>query len=139
MTAWLLAPERVQRVDVIVAAWSVAFALLAVWVWSSVSNLSDLGDSVVRVGTSVQRTGVALGDLASLPLVGDTVSGVAEQVRAAGREAVVQGRAAQDGVARTALLLGFVTFIVPVAPVAGFWLTARFGYGRTQARWGPGG
>ena len=63
--------RRLLALDALVIAWAAAWLLVGLNVAREVSGLSDLSETVTRVGAAVGASGDAIAELEPLPVVGD--------------------------------------------------------------------
>lgn len=119
--------------DVIVIAWSAAWIVLALEVADKVRGLSELSGTVTEVGFAIESAGGTLGELASVPLVGDRVSQPSGEIKAAGRSAVQSGRSSREDIRDLSTLLGVAVAIIPTVPLLFIYLPLRLGYVRVVA------
>ncbi len=101
--------------DLLVVALLVLFGWLGVKVHDLVSELAPLGQGVQDAGNAVQGGfETAAGAVEDTPLVGgDIADALREAGEGTGGSAVELGRRGEDGVLRTANLLGVLTFALP--------------------------
>jgi hypothetical protein len=96
----------------------------------SVKELTVVSDRVSQAGRAVQDSGRALGSLSELPLVGERVAGAARGLTEAGNGVVAEGRAAEQGIERTADLLGLAFTLIAVVPVLALYGPPRLAHAR---------
>jgi hypothetical protein len=114
-----------NKVDLAVGAWVLAWIGLAVAIGIELSNLSDLSHTAVKSGQAVETVGRSLGILGAVPLVGGSLSGIASQVQAAGASAVASGHSSLSSINTLAVLLAIAVALLPSIPVLGFYLPLR--------------
>ncbi len=117
LTDWLLDPRRIHAVDATVVAWVLAWALLGYAAGQSLSQLTQVTDSVSSVGRSVVGAGDAIGSLGDTPIIGGAVRGAGEKVAGAGRDAEAQASDSRASVQRAALSLGLAVWLLPSLPL----------------------
>ena len=121
----LPAAPRLFLLDACVALWAVAWLLVGLSVAHEVSGLSDLSETVSRVGAAVDASGQVIGELEPLPVVGDRVGEPASRISEAGRSAVESGRSSGESIDNLALLLGIAISVIPSLPLLLLYLPAR--------------
>lgn len=134
-------------VDAGLVLWSILWLAAGAYVYTSVKQLEDYGDTVVtasvglqqasdglvRAGTGLRETGDALG---RVPFVGgtldapvrrtaDDVDRIAVTVRRTARQARVSGEQTRDGATEAAVILGIAVAVVPIVPFAVLYLLLR--------------
>lgn len=119
--------KRLLALDVFVVVWAVAWLAVGLSVAREVSGLSDLSETVTRVGAAVTASGEAIAELEPLPVVGDRLSEPAGRISEAGRSAVTSGRSSADSVDNLAVLLGGAIAVIPSLPLLLLYLPARVG------------
>ncbi len=126
----MLSARSVRWLDVGVAAWIVAWAILGVLIWSDISAQAQLSDNVIKVGTAVRDTGRALGVVGGLPLVGEQIGEFAGRIEAMGAEVETSGQDSRGGIQRAAVIAGLAVGILPAAMVVLLYLPARLRWRR---------
>jgi hypothetical protein len=109
--------QRVATIttDAVVLALLALFAWLGVQVHDAIAELAPLGQGVQDAGTAVEGGFDTAADaVEGTPVVGgDIAEALREAGEGTGGNAVELGRRGEDGVYRTANLLGILTFAVP--------------------------
>src|ERR687886_1090133 len=88
----------IRVLDLAAVVWVIGWVVLALLVAREVRDLRQLSDTVVVAGAAVEDTGDAVDALRTLPLVGERVANVADEVRAAGRSAQQSGRESRTSI-----------------------------------------
>jgi hypothetical protein len=117
-----LAPEMQLALDAALVLWTIAWVCMGFAVAHEVRGIADLSDTVGSVGRAVTTVGETLRDL---PLVGEQVSGPADQLDQAGREAVASAQSARSSARRVGTLLGFSIALIPTLPLIALYLPGR--------------
>jgi hypothetical protein len=137
----------VRVVDAGLVLWSILWLAAGAYVYTSVQQLEDYGDTVVtasvglqqasdglvRAGTGLRETGDALG---RVPFVGgsldapvrrtaDDVDRIAVTLRRTARQARVSGEQTREGATEAAVILGLAVAVVPIVPFAVLYLLLR--------------
>ena len=125
--AFPTAGVRLVRVlDVAAVLWVALWIVLALLVGREVRNLRELSDTVVTAGVAVEQTGGLVRTLENVPFLGSRVSGVADQVEAAGRSAQESGRDSRDSTENLSVLLALCIGLIPTLPLLGLYLPLRW-------------
>jgi len=125
--AFPTAGVRLVRVlDVAAVLWVALWIVLALLVGREVRNLRELSDTVVTAGVAVEQTGGLVRTLGNVPFLGSRVSGVADEVEAAGRSAQESGRDSRDSTANLSVLLALCIGLIPTLPLLGLYLPLRW-------------
>ena len=125
--AFPTAGVRLVRVlDVAAVLWVALWIVLALLVGREVRNLRELSDTVVTAGVAVEQTGGLVRTLENVPFLGGRVSGVADQVEAAGRSAQESGRDSRDSTENLSVLLALCIGLIPTLPLLGLYLPLRW-------------
>lgn len=125
--AFPTAGARLVRIlDVVAVLWVALWIVLALLVGREVRNLRELSDTVVTAGVAVEQTGGLVRTLGNVPFLGSRVSGVADQVEAAGRSAQESGRDSRDSTENLSVLLALCIGLIPTVPLLGLYLPLRW-------------
>ncbi len=87
-----------------------------------VRGLAEISDTVATVGRATTTVGETI---RALPLVGGSFEAPAEEIAAAGREAVTSADAARESANSVATLLGLSIALVPTLPVFLLYIPGR--------------
>jgi hypothetical protein len=105
---------------------------VAVWVWAGRQvhdvfvQLRAPADSLTTAGDTVHSSLTGAGDQAArLPLVGDELEGWLDQAAASGTTLRTAGADMAATIEEAATWLGWITALVPIIIVGGFWLWLR--------------
>lgn len=128
-----LSATGMRRADVAVVLWCLLWLGMGLWIALEVRSLADLSDTVARVGVGLQRTGDALGSVASVPLVGGDIGDLARSISDAGTSAVGSGTDSVGDIHRLSILLGIAVALMPTVPVLALYLPARIARRREVA------
>lgn len=129
-TIRLLTARSVRLLDIAVAVWVVAWAVVGVLVWHDIQAQTGLSDSVVRIGGAVRQTGDALATLGAIPVVGGGIGDLADRVQRAGADVLATGRESGHGIRRTAAVAGVATLVLPATLVLLLYLPLRLSWRR---------
>src|SRR5689334_25110321 len=117
-TAWRGAAERSVRTwDGILVFWVVLWLVIGAWTGYQIWQLRILGRSTVQSGRSLQAAANALGQVSSLPFVGQVTGPLGDQVRETANDVVVSGHETTSTVSALAILIGLAVALGPSAPV----------------------
>jgi hypothetical protein len=94
-----------------------------------VRGLAEMSDTVAGVGRATTTVGQTL---RSLPLVGDSLGKPAEQITAAGREAVSSAQSARAHARSVGTLLGLSIALIPSLPVLVLYVPGRIAGARER-------
>ena len=123
MTRLRLPGRRAQSVlDVLLAVWAALWIAVGIEVAHEVRGLAELSTTVGSTGramTSIADT------IRSLPLIGDRVAGPADDVRAAGQDAMSSARTARANARSVGTLLGVSIALIPSLPVLILYIPGR--------------
>lgn len=119
------ATRELHVVDVALAIWVLVWIGLGVAIGIQIANLTSLSHTAVLSGQAVESVGRSLGVLGNVPLVGGSLSGVAQQVQAAGASAVQSGMSSESSIHALSILLAIAVALLPSVPVFGFYLPVR--------------
>jgi hypothetical protein len=149
--------------DVAVAALIALFAWLALLLNDSVQGLGDMAVGIRDTGTSIESSGrgtsqeirrsvdEAADAIESVPFIGGdagrrvraagerSARAVERETRSDGRRLVDAGRQGQSDASRTALLIGWLAFLMPTALLLLLWLTRRASVSAEPRWWLPPG
>lgn len=117
--------NSVRTVDGVAVFWVVLWLVVGIWVGYSVWDLSRVGDTVSQSGRTLDGAAQALRSLREVPLIGDRLESLGDDVRATAADIVARGRDTEASLRRLAVLLGLVVSIVPALPVLAGYLPAR--------------
>jgi hypothetical protein len=118
--------SRIVR-DLVVAAMLVFLAWMGVWVYQRVDSITVLATGVTSAGESVQGGFSNVADAVSgLPVVGGKLSdALSSSGNATGGNVAGLGRQGEEAIHRTALLVGFLAFLIPAMLLLGLTLPGR--------------
>lgn len=125
MTSQMAASARRGPMDALVGVWCAFWIVLGVWVGVQMWQVSRLTDTVANSGRTLHQAGEALSSFAGLPVVGQQSATLGGQVSHNADDIVNGAYAAKGSMRRLAVLLGTAIALVPLAPVAGFYLPLR--------------
>lgn len=117
--------RTVSLIDGLAAFWLVLWLVVAGATASQVWQLSAVSDSANVSAGAVNRAGQALSNLSDLPVVGGTVGEVGTDIRSAATDIARQAEETRSTFHRLSVLLGLSLFLIPTAPVLGFYLPMR--------------
>ena len=140
---------RLSTGDYLVAAAILLFAMFGIALHSSVSGLGEMATGIKDTGTAIESSGRATAAeirssvgraadaVGSLPIVGGSVkdavretanrsaAAVERETRTNGRLLVESGRQGEEDVRRTALLVGWLAFLMPTILLLAQWVPQR--------------
>lgn len=112
--------------DGLVAAWVLAWVLIARWSFDLVRLLAAPAGPLRAAGTTVQsRMDDVAGQIGEVPLVGESLTGPFTGAAGAGGSLVSAGDALDSGVTRVAWLLSVLVGAVPILCVLGTYVVLR--------------
>jgi hypothetical protein len=117
--------RRILVADAALVLWVAVWIVFGIAVGREVSGLTSLSDTVVKAGAALDQTGRAIGDLRSLPLIGDRIGKVEDQARAAAVSAKRSGRSSRKNVEDLSVLLAVAIAIAPSVPAVAVYLPFR--------------
>lgn len=120
-----------RATDVALVVWVAAWIAVGLAVAAELRELTNLSETVTRVGGATQEVGRTLGTLSDLPLVGGQLDEPAEAVEAAGASAIASGRESESSVRRASTLLGLAVALIPSLPLL-IYLPLRIGWARER-------
>jgi hypothetical protein len=120
----------IRVLDLAAVVWVIGWVVLALLVAREVRDLRQLSDTVVVAGAAVEDTGDAVDALRTLPLVGERVANVADEVRAAGRSAQQSGRESRTSIDDLSVLLALAIGLVPTLPLLALYAPLRVAWSR---------
>ena len=118
--------SRIVR-DVTIVAMLVFLAWMGVWVYQRVDSITVVATGVTSAGESVQGGFTSVADaVGGIPVVGDRLSdALTSSGDATGGNVAALGQEGEDAIHRTALLVGFLTFLIPAMLLLGLTLPDR--------------
>lgn len=117
---------RTRRLlDVILATWTAIWILVGVFVWDEVRGLRPLADTVTVAGRSLDDTAAALRGFSGIPLVGGSLTRVANDASRTAASARVSAREGRRSVDRLAVILGLAVPAVAILPLGLAWALVR--------------
>ena len=120
----------IRVLDLAAVVWVIGWVVLALLIAREVRDLRQLSDTVVVAGAAVEDTGDAVDALRTLPLVGERVANVADEVRAAGRSAQQSGRESRASIDDLSVLLALAIGLVPTLPLLALYAPLRVAWSR---------
>lgn len=115
----------VRIIDGIVVCWLLIWLVAAVATGNAIWKGSELGDTVVTAGQTLDDAGKALGELDDVPFVGDRTAEFARDVQTKAADVVARGEQTKQRIRQVAVLAGVGMFVVPIAPVLALYLPGR--------------
>ncbi len=116
-------PRWAQAViDAVLICWAVLWVVVGIVVAHEVRGLAEISDTVAAVGRATTAVGETI---RALPLVGGSFEEPAEDISAAGREAVTSAQAARESARSVATLLGLSIALIPTLPVLLLYVPGR--------------
>jgi hypothetical protein len=127
-------PSRGVRlaIDAAIAGWLVAWILVGLQVGREVERLGELNDTVVLAGEAIQQTGDLMEQIGRIPLLGEPVGDLADDIRRTGRSASRNAAASRESVEDLSLLLGLSIALIPTIPLAAVWIPLRLRWRRER-------
>jgi len=118
-----IAPRRAQlTLDLILLGWATLWVIVGIAVAREVRGLAEISDTVGKVGQATTTVGETI---RSLPLVGGSLGQSADQISAAGRDAVTSARSARESAHTLGTLLGLSIALIPSLPALVLYVPAR--------------
>lgn len=117
--------------DALVAAWVIAWVLIARWIFDLVRLLAAPAGPLRTAGVTVQgRMDDVAGQIGEVPLVGERLTGPFTGAADAGGSLVSAGDALDSGVTQVAWLMSICVGAVPILFVAGGYVLLRYVWAR---------
>jgi hypothetical protein len=108
--------------DVALLAWATLWIVVGFVVADRVRGLAEVSDTVAQVGRATTTVGETI---RALPLVGGSLEDPANEISAAGRDAVKSAHSARESARSTATLLGLSIALIPSLPVLVLYVPSR--------------
>jgi hypothetical protein len=125
----LVSSSRVIRVlDVVLALWVIGWVAFGVVIALEVRRLTKVSDTLVASSQLLGETGVVLGSLRDVPIVGENVTDLEQEVESAAATAAATGRASRANIRSLSVLLGVAIALIPTVPLAGLYLPMRLAW-----------
>ena len=115
--------------DTLLLAWAVLWVIVGIVVANQVRGLAEMSDTVAGVGRATTTVGQTIG---SLPLVGGSLGKSADQISAAGRDAVASAQSAREHARSVGTLLGLSIALIPSLPVLVLYVPGRIAGARER-------
>ena len=129
-----VASRRAQTLlDVLLLAWAALWVVAGIAVANQVRGLAEVSDTVAEVGRATTTVGETI---RSLPLVGGSLGEPADDISAAGRDAVRSARSARQSADSLGTLLGLSIALIPSLPVLLLYVPGRIGGARERRELG---
>ena len=128
MTATARARRDPGALDALAVFWVTLWLAVGGWVGYEVWQLSSLGTTLAQTGTSLDTSGRALLELQEVPVLGDTVGTIGDEMRQTAARVQGAGQEAREHTQRLAVLLGVAVALGPAAPVLVLHLPRRMGW-----------
>jgi hypothetical protein len=118
--------SRIIR-DLVVVAMLLFLVWMGVWVYQRVDSIKVVATGVTSAGESVQGGFSSVADAVDgIPVVGDKLSAaLGKSGDATGGNVAGLGRQGEEAIHKTALLVGFLTFLIPALLLLGLTLPDR--------------
>jgi hypothetical protein len=127
------AGRLIRVVDAALIVWTAAWLLVGVAVARDVRGLTQLSGTVVAGGRVLQVTGSELGQLSSVPFVGEQLGAMSRQLNDAADQAIASGRGSAEQIRSLSVLLGFAVALVPTVPLIALYAPLRVSRAREVA------
>ena len=108
--------------DLTLLTWATLWVVVGFVVADRVRGLAEVSDTVAQVGRATTTIGETI---RALPLVGSSLDGAADEISAAGRDAVASAHSARESARSTATLLGLSIALIPSLPVLVLYVPSR--------------
>ena len=105
--------------------WVVLWIAVGMWTGVTLWQAAETGDTISSSGHALDTAGKALRGLSDVPLVGDRPRELGDEVVATASEVTERGQLVKGQLRRLSILLGVSIVLIPITPVAGFYLPAR--------------
>lgn len=127
-------PSRrsVLLLDAALAAWTVAWLVLAFFVARGVRDLAQLSATMGLAGQAIEEVGHVVRALGQVPLVQVGLDVLARRIEEAGASAQRSAAASRESVETLAILLGVAVGLLPALPVLGLYVPLRLGHVRER-------
>lgn len=114
--------RRISYLDAVLAAWALAWVVIAILTANATRDASALAGTVSRSSD----VAVSLSDtLTGLPIVGAELGAVGDEIDAAAADARDSGARTEEGAGRLSILLALSIAFIPSVPILGFYLPVR--------------
>ena len=111
--------------DVVVGGWVALWILMGVLVAWNLYQLRELTDTMRSASAALAEVSDALDTLGRLPLVGDEIQPIADEVGATAEDARLGAAASRSSITQLSWLLGVVVVVIPTAPLLGLFVPFR--------------
>lgn len=125
-----------RTIDVILVLWLLLWCAIGSTLGRTVNELNGLSDGVIGAGEGVSNAAGALGDFAQVPLIGDGIGAIADEIDSIGQTTAQKGETSKDAIFNVALLIGLVIALGPTLPFIAIWLVVRAPLARERRRIG---
>ncbi|MEO7234957.1 MAG: hypothetical protein ABIW80_06245 [Lapillicoccus sp.] len=122
----------IRVTDAFVVLWVVLWLGAGVLAGYQIWQLTSLSTSVVESGNALGTAGGALKDLGGVPLIGEGIGKLGDEVNTTATGIVDSGRRSEASIRVLALILGTAIGLGPAGPVLLLYLPARLARRRTR-------
>jgi hypothetical protein len=127
--SWMPRRWAQTLIDAALLGWALLWVAVGFAVAQEVKGLSEISDTVATVGRATTAVGETI---RALPVVGGSFEEPAEDISAAGREAVRSAQDARESAGSVATLLGLSIALIPTLPVLLLYVPGRIAGGRER-------
>lgn len=118
MAAGAILGRRAMRVvDVLIACWIVAWAVVGLLAAHEIRSLQTLSETMVKSSTALDQAGRAIETLGAIPLVGEGPKRLGQQVRDTAATVRESGRISRQNIRNLSVLLAIAIVGIPITPV----------------------
>ncbi len=122
--------DRRRRWDWAIGVWAVACAGLAIWTALELANLTEVSDTLERSSHALETTASALSALRNVPVVGEDVGRLADQVKQTATSAQASSDSSRRSIRIVAILLPVMILLAATLPTLVAFLAIRSGGAR---------
>jgi hypothetical protein len=111
--------------DAAVIVWIVTWIIVGLLVGHDVHSLRTYGDTMDQASVALDQTGKALAAVGKIPVVGDRVDELADEVRATSADMASNAQQTRGTVDSLSVLLPLCVMVIPTVPVVAAYLPGR--------------
>ena len=115
--------------DLLLLTWAALWIVVGIAVAHEVRGLAQISDTVAKVGRATTTVGETI---RTLPLIGGSLGDPADEISAAGRDAVASAHSARESARAVSSLLGLSIALIPSLPVLLLYVPGRIAGARER-------
>jgi hypothetical protein len=128
---WQLWSARgIKVLDVVLIAYAVIWLVAGVVIGIDIRRQAELSDQVTRVGVALGDVGKSLQVVGGLPLVGGSISSLADRVAQAGADVQRSGSDSRQSLERMGVLVGVAFVAIPLMLMLSIYVPLRLAWRR---------